>query len=238
MENNQKHTKKAALDATHWSTRTLAHAQGVSQAGVARIWDAHGLQPHRIETFKLSKDKRCVETLTDVVGVYLNPPDKAVALGVDEKSPVHAVDRTQPGLPMQKGRCGTMTHAYKRHAEFLKFLRTLDRDPSPGQALPFDPGQLRDAHPPLWQEVAGKPSTLSSARYTDEWPVAEPRRAVRSRASAFGAAVFTSVPELVAAIEEFIRRNNKNPKPFEWTKTVDDILRKIRHCKAVIETPH
>ncbi|BFU89845.1 MAG: hypothetical protein NTAFB01_10320 [Nitrospira sp.] len=148
-------------DATHWSTRTMAHAQGVSHASVARIWDAHGLQPHRIETFKLSKDTRFVEKLTDVVGVYLNPPDKAVVLCVDEKSQVQALDRTQPGLPMKKGRCGTMTHDYKRHGttclfaalnvldgtvigtcyprhrheEFLKFLRTIDRDTSPGQAL-------------------------------------------------------------------------------------------------------
>ena len=106
------HTKPE--DATHWSTRTMAKAQGVSHASVARIWDAHGLKPHRIEGFKLSKDKRFVEKLTDVVGVYLNPPDKALVLCVDEKSQVQALDRTQPGLPMKKGRCGTMTHDYKR----------------------------------------------------------------------------------------------------------------------------
>jgi transposase len=101
------HTKPP--DATHWSTRTMAEAMGVSNATVSRIWDAHGLQPHRVEGFKLSKDKRFVEKLTDVVGVYLNPPDKAVVLCVDEKSQVQALDRTQPGLPMKKGRCGTMT---------------------------------------------------------------------------------------------------------------------------------
>lgn len=93
----------------------MAKAQGVSHASVARIWDAHGLNPHRIERFKLSKDKRFVEKLTDVVGVYLNPPDKALVLCVDEKSQVQALDRTQPGLPMKKGRCGTMTHDYKRN---------------------------------------------------------------------------------------------------------------------------
>lgn len=102
-------------DAIHWSTRTLAHAQGVSHARVVRIWDAHGLPPHRIETFKLSKDTRFVEKLTDVVGVYLNPPDKAVVLCVDKKSQAQALDRTQLGLPMKKGRCGTITHDYKRH---------------------------------------------------------------------------------------------------------------------------
>src|SRR5512136_1843820 len=148
-------------DATPWSTRTMAQAMGVSNATVCRIWDAHGLQPHRIETFKLSKDKRFVEKLTDVVGVYLNPPDKAVVLCVDEKSHVQALDRTQPGLPMKKGRCGTMTHDYKRngttclfaalnvlegkvigtcyprhrHEEFLKFLQTIDRSTPPRRDL-------------------------------------------------------------------------------------------------------
>ena len=123
-------------DATHWSTRTMAQAMGVSNATVSRIWDAHGLQPHRVETFKLSKDKRFVEKLTDVVGVYLNPPEKAVVLCVDEKSQVQALDRTQPGLPMKKGRCGTMTHDYKRNgttclfAEELHFAASEDPFPS------------------------------------------------------------------------------------------------------------
>ena len=108
------HTHPAA--ATHWSVRTMAAAHGVSPATVQRIWDAHGLQPHRTETFKLSRDKRFVEKLTDVVGLYLNPPAKALLLCFDEKSQIQALDRTQPGLPMKKGRCGTMTHDYKRQA--------------------------------------------------------------------------------------------------------------------------
>jgi winged helix-turn helix protein/DDE superfamily endonuclease len=147
--------------ATHWSCRSMAKAQGVSKATVQRIWDAHGLQPHRTETFKLSRDKHFVEKLTDVVGVYLNPPDKALVLCVDEKTQIQALDRTQPGLPMKKGRCGTMTHDYKRHGttclfaalnvlegtvigtcyarhrntEFLKFLRTIDRQTPDGLEL-------------------------------------------------------------------------------------------------------
>ena len=103
-------------DATHWTTRTLAKQCGVSHMTVARVWDAHGLQPHRVKTFKLSRDKQFVEKLTDVVGLYLNPPDKALVLCVDEKSQIQALDRTQPGLPMKPGRCGTMTHDYKLHA--------------------------------------------------------------------------------------------------------------------------
>lgn len=146
------HTKPE--DATHWSCRTLARKFGVSHMTVARIWDRHGLQPHRVRNFKLSRDKQFVEKLTDVVGLYLNPPDKALVLCVDEKSQIQALDRTQPGLPMKKGRCGTMTHDYLRHGtttlfaalnvldgtvigscfdrhrheEFLKFLRQVDRD--------------------------------------------------------------------------------------------------------------
>ncbi len=149
------------LDATHWSTRTMAKEQGVSQSSVTRIWNMYGLQPHRIKTFKLSRDKRFVEKLTDVVGVYLNPPDKALVLCVDEKSQIQALDRTQPGLPMKKGRCGTMTHDYKRNGttclfaalnvlegtvigtcyplhrneEFLKFLRKIDRETPKGREL-------------------------------------------------------------------------------------------------------
>ena len=101
-------------DATHWSTRTMAEAMGVSNATVSRIWDAYGLQPHRMETFKLSKDKRFVEKLTDVVGVYLNPPDKAVVLYVDENSQVQELEPEQPGSSMKETRCGAMPHDYKR----------------------------------------------------------------------------------------------------------------------------
>ncbi len=146
---------------THWSCRSMARAQGVSKATVQRIWKARGLQPHRVETFKLSNDKRFEEKLTDVVGLYLNPPDKAVVLCMDEKSQIQALDRTQPTLPMKPGRAGTMTHDYKRngtttlfaaldvltgkvigqclprhrHQEFLKFLRTIDRQVPKGLAV-------------------------------------------------------------------------------------------------------
>ena len=109
--------------ATHWSTRTMAEKFGVSNATVCRIWDAHGLQPHRIKTFKLSKDKRFVEKLTDVVGLYLNPPAKALVLCVDEKSQVQALDRTQPGPPMKPGRCGTMTHELQAQRNHLSVCR-------------------------------------------------------------------------------------------------------------------
>jgi transposase len=258
------HTKPK--DATHWSTRTMAKAQGVSHATVQRIWDAHGLQPHRVEGFKLSKDKRFVEKLTDVVGVYLNPPDKAVVLCVDEKSQVQALDRTQPGLPMKKGRCGTMTHDYKRNGttclfaalnvlegkvigscyprhrnvEFRKFLRQIDRDVS----AELDIHMILDNygthnHPKVkaWLEKHPRfhlhftPTSSSWLNLVERWFGEITRKRIRR-------GVFRSVSDLVAAIEDFIRVNNENPKPFVWTKRVDQILEKVAHCKAVIETLH
>jgi len=253
-------------DATHWSTRTMAKAMGVSNATVSRIWDAHGLQPHRVEGFKLSKDKRFVEKLTDVVGVYLNPPDKAVVLCVDEKSQVQALDRTQPGLPMKKGRCGTMTHDYKRNGttclfaalnvlegkvigscyprhrniEFRKFLRQIDAS-VPGE---LDIHMILDNygthnHPKVkaWLEKHPRfhlhftPTSSSWLNLVERWFGEITRKRIRR-------GVFRSVPELVAAIEDFIRINNEIPKPFVWTKKVDAILEKVAHCKAVIETLH
>src|SRR5208283_5400240 len=178
------HTKPK--DATHWSTRTMAKVQGVSHSTIQRRWDAHGLRPHRAKTFKLSKDKRFEEKMTDVVGIYLNPPDKAVVLCVDEKTQVQALDRTQPGLPMKKGRCGTMTHDYKRngtttlfaalevlqgrvvgqcyerhrHQEFLRFLRRLDHEFPGAISLHLVAGQLRYAQAPHRPGLAAAPPAL------------------------------------------------------------------------------
>jgi transposase len=253
-------------DATHWSTRTMAQIMGVSNATVSRIWDAHGLQPHRVEGFKLSTDKRFVEKLTDVVGVYLNPPDKAVILCVDEKSQIQALDRTQPGLPMKKGRCGTMTHDYKRNGttclfaalnvlegkvigscyprhrniEFRKFLRQIDRETPNGLAIHMILDNYGTHNHPLvkaWLEKHPRfhchftPTSSSWLNLVERWFGEITRKRIRR-------GVFSSVSDLVSAIEEFIRINNECPKPFVWTKTVDVILEKIAHCKAVTVTAH
>jgi transposase len=258
------HTKP--VGATHWSTRTMAKAQGVSHASVGRIWDAHGLQPHRVRTFKLSKDKRFVEKLTDVVGVYLNPPDKAVVLCVDEKSQVQALDRTQPGLPLKKGRCGTMTHDYKRngttclfaalnvldgkvigtcyprhrHVEFLKFLRKIDREIPPGLDLHLILDNYGTHNHPKVKKWLVKhkrfhlhftPTSSSWLNLIERWFGEITRKRIRR-------GVFHNVPNLIVAIEDFIRVHNENPKPFVWTKKVDQILEKLSRCKAVIETLH
>lgn len=252
--------------ATHWSTRTLAKEVGVSHVTVSRIWEAHGLQPHRIRTFKVSKDKRFVEKLTDVVGLYLNPPDKALVLCVDEKSQIQALDRTQPGLPMKKGRCGTMTHDYKRngttclfaalnvlegtvigtcyprhrHQEFLKFLRRIDRETPRNRELHLILDNYgTHSHPDVKQWLAKHPrfhlhftpTSSSWLNLVERWFGELTRKRIRR-------GVFRSVPELIAAIEEFLQINNQQPQSFIWTKKVDQVLAKIGHCKAVVATLH
>lgn len=253
-------------DATHWSLRTMAKAQGVGKSTVQRIWDAHGLQPHRVETFKLSNDKRFVEKLRDVVGLYLNPPDKAVVLCVDEKSQVQALDRTQPGLPMKKGRCGTMTHDYKRNGttclfaalnvlegkvigscyprhrniEFLKFLRKIDSETHKDLAIHIILDNYGTHNHPNVKAWLGKrprfhlhftPTSSSWLNLVERFFGEITRKRIRR-------GVFRSVAELVAAIEEYIRLNNENPKPFVWHRKAEEILEKVAHCKAVTGTVH
>jgi len=253
-------------DATHWSCRTLAEAYGVSHMTVARIWDSHGLQPHRVRTFKLSRDKQFVEKLTDVVGLYLNPPDKALVLCVDEKSQIQALDRTQPGLPMKKGRCGTLTHDYVRHGtttlfaalnvldgtvigscfdrhrheEFLKFLRSVDRQTPEGLDLHLIVDNYSTHKHPKVKNWINRhkrvhlhfiPTSSSWLNLVERWFGEITRKRIRR-------GVFKSVKELIEAIEEYIASNNTNPKPFVWTKKVGEILEKVNYCKAATVTTH
>ena len=253
-------------NATHWSVRTMAQAQGVSPATVQRIWDAHGLQPHRVRTFKLSNDKRFVEKLTDVVGLYLNPPDKALILCVDEKSQIQALDRTQPGLPMKKGRCGTFTHDYKRHGtttlfaalnvldgtvigecmarhrhqEFLKFLRRIDRQTPSGLDLHLIiDNYATHTHPRVTNWLTKRrrfhlhptPTSSSWLNLVERWFRELSQKRIRR-------GVFYSVHELVQAIQEYLEHNNKEPKLFVWTASVQKILEKVKNCRAIFETLH
>ena len=254
-------TPKAA---THWSVRTMAQAQGVSPATVQRIWDANGLQPHRTRTFKLSKDQRFVEKLNDVVGLYLNPPNKALVLCVDEKSQIQALQRSQPGLPIKKGRCGTMTHDYKRHGtttlfaalnvldgtvigecmprhrhqEYLKFLRKLDR------AFPADldlhlvvDNYSTHKHDDVTEWLANHPrfhihytpTSSSWLNLVERWFRDLTQKRLRR-------GNFTGVDELIAAIKEYLAHNNKQPKPFVWTATAQQIIAKLNRCKGISET--
>jgi transposase len=217
-----------------------------------------------VEGFKLSKDKRFVEKLTDVVGVYLNPPDKAVVLCVDEKSQIQALDRTQPSLPMKKGRCGT--HDYKRNGttclfaalnvlegkvigscyprhrniEFRKFLRQIDRATPQGLAIHMildNYGTHNHPKVKAWLEKHPRfhchftPTSSSWLNLVERWFGEITRKRIRR-------GVFSSVSDLVFAIEEFLRINNVNPKPFVWTKKADTILEQAAHCKAVTVTAH
>lgn len=257
-------TQSTPPGATHWSTRTMAKAQGVSKATVQRIWSAHGLQPHRTKRFKLSKDPRFTEKLTDVVGLYLNPPDKAVVLCVDEKSQIQALQRTQPGLPMKKGRCGTMTHDYKRHGtttlfaalnlldgrvigecmpkhrhqEFLRFLRRLDREFPKGTPLHLvldNYGTHTEASVLRWLDKHPR-FTLHFTPTSSSWLNLVERwfRELTEKRVRRGS--FESVPELIDAIEQYLAASNTDPKPFVWHASVQSILDKLARCKAIYET--
>ena len=252
--------------ATHWSRRTMAKAQGVSHATVHRIWDAHGLQPHRTKRFKLSKDPRFTEKLVDVVGLYLNPPDKAVVLCVDEKSQIQALQRTQPGLPMKKGRCGTVTHDYKRHGtttlfaalnvldgrvigeclprhrhqEFLRFLRRLDREFSEPLTLHLildNYGTHSQSRVKAWLQRHPR-FQVHFTPTSSSWLNLVERwfRELTEKRVRRGS--FDSVAELIQAIEGYLTASNVDPKPFVWKASAQAILNKLAHCKAVYKTLH
>lgn len=258
------HTKPK--DATHWSTRTMARMHGVSHMVVQRVWDAHHLKPHLVKTFTLSNDPHFVEKLRDVIGLYLNPPEHALLFSVDEKSQIQALDRTQPSLPLKKGRAGTMTHDYKRngtttlfaalnvlkgevigqclprhrHQEFLKFLRTIDR----ATQKKFDIHCIVDncrthkhANVRAWLEKHPRfrmhfiPTSSSWLNLVERWFGEITRKRIRR-------GTFRSIEELEEAIDEYVRHNNANPRPFVWTAKADAIIEKVKRCKAILETLH
>jgi transposase len=248
---------------THWSCRSMAKAQGVSKATVNRIWTAHGLRPHRTETFKLSRDPLFLEKLTDVVGLYLNPPDKALVLCVDEKSQIQALDRTQPGLPMKKGRCGTVTHDYQRngtttlfaaleiaqgkvvghcyarhrHQEFLNFLRRLDEE-FPGDVplhVVMD-NYGTHKHPRVQRWLARHPRFVPHFVPTSSsWLNLVERWFGELTGKRIRRGTFYSVDDLIQAINEFTAAWNQDPKPFVWTATVDSIVEKLKRCRQTLE---
>ena len=258
------HTKPA--NATHWSTRTMAKAQGVSEATVRRIWKQHNLKPHLVETFKLSRDKNFVEKLCDVVGLYLNPPDKSLVLCVDEKSQIQALDRTQPGLPMKKGRCGTMTHEYKRngtttlfaalsmldgrvigdcmprhrHQEFIRFLKKINIDTPAGLDLHLIVDNYSThKHPRVKSWLRRHPRFyLHFIPTSSSWLNLVERwfREITDKRLRRGS--FENVPALIAAIKEYLDNHNQNPQVFVWSAPVDQILAKIAKCKEALDALH
>ena len=252
--------------ATHWSTRTMAQAQGVSEATVRRIWKQHNLKPHLVKTFKLSRDKQFLEKLTDVVGLYLNPPDKALVLCVDEKSQIQALDRTQPGLPIKKGRCGTLTHDDKRngtttlfaalsmldgtvigdcmprhrHQEFIRFLKKIDSETPAGLNLHLIVDNYgTHKHPRVKSWIRRHPRVhLHFIPTSSSWVNMVERwfREITDKRIRRG--VFRSVPELIAAIEDYMNNHNQNPRVFVWTASVESIMAKIAKCKEALDALH
>ncbi|MCA1699166.1 MAG: IS630 family transposase [Actinobacteria bacterium] len=247
---------------THWSCRTMAKAQGVSPATVQRIWSARGLKPHRVKTFKLSNDKHFEEKLVDVVGLYLDPPEQAVVLCMDEKSQIQALDRTQASLPMKKGRSGTMTHDYKRngtttlfaaldvlsgavigqclprhrHEEFLKFLRTIDREvPNGLQVHLILDNYSTHTHDNVKRWLSKHPRfQLHFTPTSSSWLNLVERFFGNLTDKAIRRGIFHSVPDLITAIEAYLKANNTDPTPFVWTATADQILAKVRRGRATL----
>ncbi len=248
---------------THWSCRTLAANQGISKSTVSNLWRSHNLKPHRTRTFKLSRDPKFLEKLTDVVGLYLNPPDKAIVLCVDEKSQIQALNRTQPGLPLKKGRCGTMTHDYKRngtttlfaaldllqgkvigdfhkrhrHQEFLSFLRRIDRE-FPGKTtlhLVMDNyGTHGHDNVKAWLDKHPR-FVIHYVPTSCSWLNLIERWFAELTNQRIRRGSFLSVDDLVTAIEDFLTAWNENPKPFVWTATVDSIVAKLTRCRQTLE---
>ena len=253
-------------NATHWSTRLMAKAEGVSEATVRRIWRQHQLKPHLTKTFKLSRDKQFVEKLYDVVGLYLNPPDKSLVLCVDEKSQIQALDRTQPGLPLKKGRCGTMTHDYKRngtttlfaamvtldgrvigdcmprhrHQEFIRFLKTIDFETPPEMDLHWIVDNYgTHKHPRVQSWIMRHPRFhIHFTPTSSSWLNLVERwfREITEKRLRRGS--FRSVPELIDAINEYLNSHNQNPRAFVWSAPVERILAKIAKCKEACDALH
>lgn len=248
---------------THWSCRRMARIQGVSKSTISNIWRSHNVKPHRVKHFKLSRDPQFLEKLTDVVGLYLNPPQQAMVICVDEKAGIQALDRTQPGLPLKKGRCGTMTHDYKRHGtttlfaalevlqgrvigqcferhrhqEFLKFLRRLDQafpGPIPLHLVMDNYGTHQ--HPRVRAWLQRHPRFVPHFVPTSSsWLNLIERWFAELTTQRVRRGSFHSVEDLEKAITEFLAVWNEHPKPFVWTATVESIKEKLSRCRPTLE---
>jgi transposase len=258
----EKTTQSVPANATHWSTRTMAREIGISKATISRIWRAHGLKPHRVETFKISTDPAFAEKLQDIVGLYLNPPEHALVLSVDEKSQIQALDRTQPGLPMKKGRGKTMTHDYKRngtttlfaaldtatgevyhlcqqrhrHHEWLKFLNLIDNTiPADQQIHVICDNYATHKHPRVQRWLARhKRFHLHFTPTSASWLNMIERFFRDLTHNRIRRGVFQDIEQLILAIGDYIDRHNEKPKPFIWTAKANDILNKVTRAQYAL----
>jgi transposase len=253
-------------EATHWTGRELAKAAGVSLRSVQRILEAHQLAPHRIRTFKLSNDPEFADKLRDIVGLYVDPPAHAVVLSVDEKSQIQALDRTQPGLPMKKGRAGTMTHDYKRHGtttlfaalnvldgtvigrnmqrhrhqEFIRFLNTVEAQvPARKSIHAIIDNYATHKHPKVQKWLARHPRwTFHFTPTSASWLNAVEGFFAKLTRRRLKRGVFRSVAELQTAINRFVAETNSNPKPFVWTAEPKRVLAAVKRGKEKLESIH
>ena len=247
---------------THWSRSTMAKASGVSDSSIGRIWREHGLKPHCVGTFKLSNDPQFVEKLKDIVGLYVSPPEHAVVLSCDEKSQIQALDRTQPGLPLKPGRCGTMTHDYKRngttslfaalnvldgtilstcmprhrHQEWLKFLKLIDSKVEADKAVHvICDNYATHKHPKVQAWHRRHPRFHFHFTPTGASWLNMVERFFRDLSEkALKRGSFYNVDDLVGAIDEYINQHNEAPKPFVWTASATDILAKVKRARKAM----
>jgi len=257
-------TQTMPVNATQWSTRSMAAAANISEASVRRIWRKHGLKPHLIESFKLSNDPRFAEKLEAIVGLYVNPPEHALVLCCDEKSQIQALDRTQPGLPLKPGRAGTMTHDYKRngtatlfaalstldgrvislcqdrhrHQEWLRFLRLLDEaTPADKELHLIVDNYATHKHPKVNRWLERHPRFRVHFTPTSASWLNMVERFFRDlTVNRLRRGVFRDVIELVAAIDRYVDQHNGNPKPFIWTAKASDILEKVTRARRSLLT--
>ena len=262
----RKTTQETPEGRTHWSTRSLAQAMGLSPRTIGRVWRRHGLKPHLTRTFKLSRDPKFLEKLDDIIGLYLSPPEHALVLSVDEKSQIQALDRTQPGLPLVPGRAGTMTHDYKRngtttlftalntldgtvigtcmpqhrHQEWIKFLRLIDREtPKEKDLHLIADNYATHKHPEVQAWLARHPRfTVHFTPTSASWLNMVERFFRDLTENRLRRGVFRSVGELTTAINEYLERHNQDPKPYIWTKSASDILEKVTRARqALLKSP-
>jgi transposase len=257
-------TQHKPPNATHWSTRSMAAEVGISEASVRRIWRAHGLKPHLVETFKVSNDPDFAAKLDTIVGLYLHPPEHALVLCCDEKSQIQALDRTQPGLPLKRGRGETMTHDYKRngtatlfaalntldgkvislcqerhrHQEWLKFLRLLDEaTPEDKQLYLIADNYATHKHPKVQRWLKRHPRFHVHFTPTGSSWLNMVERFFRDLThNRLKRGVFRDVEELMATIDQYVDRHNDNPKPFIWTAKASDILEKVKRARKALDT--
>jgi len=253
-------------ETTHWTAIAMAKVSGVSVSSVQRVWRNHGLQPHRMRQFKLSNDKRFAEKLRDVVGLYMDPPAHAVVLSFDEKSQIQALDRRQPGLPLKKGRCGTMTHDYKRngtttlfaalnvldgsvigqcmqrhrHQEFIRFLNKIEAKVPVGKTIHVVlDNYAAHKHPKVIEWLARHPRvTFHFTPTSASWLNAvEGFFAVLTKRR-LKRGVFKSVVDLQAAINRYLVEHNQTPKPFTWTKDPEKIIAAVKRGHQTLDSNH